>query len=59
MVPFLLGEPEYQREDGAFMAAIRDGGDDGHPGADFQAAAQVDRVLAEVAGSGSRSGSRA
>jgi predicted dehydrogenase len=47
-VDFLLGEPEYVREDRTFLAAIRDRR---RSEPDFASAAKVDRVMDEIAGS--------
>ena len=46
-VPFLLAEPEYCRENDAFIAAIGNGQT---PGADFAAAARVEQVIDEMTG---------
>jgi predicted dehydrogenase len=44
-VPFLLGDPEYTREDQAFIAAVRGGA---APEADFSSAARVEQVSDEI-----------
>lgn len=48
-VPFLLGDPEYCRENETFVAAIVSGQSRG--GADFHAGARVERVIDAILGS--------